>query len=126
MSLGIVGIDHVQIAVPRALESECLKFYREILAFSEVEKPPTLKARGGAWFQVGSIQLHVGIDPERSPQSRRHVCFLTADVEAAKAAIRARNVPVEEDGIAEGLDSFFVRDPADNRIEIGQKKSGGS
>ena len=39
MSLGIIGIDHVQIAAPKALESECLKFYRVVLALPEIEKP---------------------------------------------------------------------------------------
>ena len=118
MSLGITGIDHVQIAVPRALEAQCLKFYREIFQFPELEKPAELKARGGAWFQVGSLQMHIGVDPEGSPRSKRHICFLTADLAAAKAAVVAHGVPIEEESVAEGLSRFFVRDPAGNRIEI--------
>lgn len=121
MSLGITGIDHVQIAVPRALEAACLKFYREIFAFPEREKPPELKARGGAWFQVGVLQMHVGVDPEPSPKSKRHICFLTGDLAAAKAAVLAHGVAIEEESVAEGLSRFFVRDPAGNRIEIGQR-----
>jgi catechol 2,3-dioxygenase-like lactoylglutathione lyase family enzyme len=121
MSLGITGIDHVQIAVPRALEADCLKFYREIFRFPELEKPPELKARGGAWFQVGALQMHIGVDPEGSPRSKRHICFLTADLAAAKAAVVAAGVAVEEESVAEGLSRFFVRDPAGNRIEIGQR-----
>ncbi|MEI9887998.1 MAG: VOC family protein [Rhizomicrobium sp.] len=130
MSLGITGIDHVQIAVPRALEAACLKFYREVFAFPEIEKPAELKARGGAWFQVGTLQMHIGVDPEvlidgRPPsagaQSKRHICFLTADLAAAKAAVLAHGVAIEGEGVAEGLARFFVRDPAGNRIEIGQR-----
>jgi catechol 2,3-dioxygenase-like lactoylglutathione lyase family enzyme len=34
MSLGITVIDHVQIAAPRALEPETLRFYREILGLT--------------------------------------------------------------------------------------------
>ncbi|MEI9994006.1 MAG: VOC family protein [Rhizomicrobium sp.] len=121
MPLGIIGIDHVQIAVPRALETVCLAFYREVFGFPELEKPAELKARGGAWFQVGALQMHVGVDPEASPRSKRHICFLTADLAAAKAAVLAQGVTIEEESVAEGLARVFVRDPAGNRIEIGQR-----
>ena len=121
MSLGIIGIDHVQIAAPRALEGECLRFYREVLDLPEIEKPEELKSRGGAWFQVGPLQMHVGIDPDTSPSSKRHICFLVRDLAAAKAAIQSHDVTIDSEGVAEGLKRFFIRDPAGNRIEIGQR-----
>ena len=120
MSLGITGIDHVQVAVPKALEAECLKFYREIFAFPELAKPLELRMRGGAWFQVGTIQMHIGVDPDASPKSKRHICFLTSDLAKAKAAVVAHGVAVEEEGVAEGLSRFFVRDPGGNLLEITQ------
>jgi catechol 2,3-dioxygenase-like lactoylglutathione lyase family enzyme len=120
-SLRITGIDHVQIAVPRALEAQCLRFYRDIFAFPELEKPAELKARGGAWFQVGALQMHIGVDSDASPKSKRHICFLTGDLAAAKAAMQLHGVAIEEESVAEGLSRFFVRDPAGNRIEIGQR-----
>ena len=122
MSLGIIGIDHIQIAVPKALEPECLLFYRTVLTLTEVEKPEKLKARGGAWFQISpTTQMHIGIDPEPSPKSKRHICFLVGDLAAAKTTVQSRNVPIEDEGTAEGLTRFFIRDPAGNRIEIGQR-----
>ncbi len=121
MSLGITGIDHVQIAVPRALETACLKFYREIFAFPELVKPVELQARGGAWFKVGPLQMHIGVDPDASPKSKRHICFLTADLARAKSFVLARGIAIEEESVAEGLSRFFIRDPAGNRIEIGQR-----
>jgi catechol 2,3-dioxygenase-like lactoylglutathione lyase family enzyme len=121
MSLGITGIDHVQIAVPKALEAECLRFYREVFAFPEIPKPVELRGRGGAWFQVGALQMHIGVDPEPSPKSKRHICFLVNDLAAAKARVQARAVAIEEESVAEGLSRFFIRDPAGNRIEIGQR-----
>src|SRR5579872_1768959 len=39
MSLGISTIDHVQMTVPRALEAECLAFYRSVLGLKEIPKP---------------------------------------------------------------------------------------
>lgn len=122
LSLGIVGIDHIQIAVPKALEQECLSFYRTVLALPEIEKPEKLKSRGGAWFQVSpTTQMHIGIDPEGSPKSKRHICFLVSELAAAKSAARSHGVFIEEEGATEGLTRFFIRDPAGNRIEIGQR-----
>lgn len=121
MLLGITGIDHVQIAVPKALEDACLRFYRDVFAFPEIVKPAELQARGGAWFQVGLLQMHIGVDPDASPRSKRHICFLTGDLGRAKAYILARGVAIEEESVAEGLSRFFIRDPAGNRIEIGQR-----
>ena len=121
MSLGITGIDHVQIAVPKALEAESLKFYREVLSLPEIPKPEELRARGGAWFQIGNLQMHIGVDPEGSPRSKRHVCFLVGDLAKAKADVVGHGVAIEEESVAEGLSRFFIRDPAGNRIEIGQR-----
>ena len=120
MSPGITGVDHIQIAVPRALEEECLAFYRHVLGLAEIPKPPELRARGGAWFQLSDLQVHVGLDAESSPESRRHICFLVRDIAAARAQIEARGVVVDTEGMAEGLRRFFVRDPAGNRIELTQ------
>ena len=129
MGLEVMSIDHVQIAVPRALEAACLRFYREVFAFPELEKPPALKARGGAWFRVGALQMHIGVDPDilvdgkpvLGPRSKRHICFLVGDLAAAKAAALAHGVAIEEESVAEGLARFFIRDPAGNRIEIGKR-----
>ena len=121
MSLGITSIDHVQIAVPKALEAESLKFYREVLSLPEIPKPEELRARGGAWFQIGSLQMHIGVDPDASPRSKRHVCFLVRDLSKAKADVIGHGVAIEEESVAEGLSRFFIRDPAGNRIEIGER-----
>lgn len=122
MPFQVTGIDHVQIAVPKALEAECFAFYREVLSLSEIPKPPELRGRGGAWFQVGALQLHLGADPESSPESKRHICLLVADLSIAKAEIVGRGVSIEEESETEGLARFFIRDPAGNRLEIGQRK----
>jgi catechol 2,3-dioxygenase-like lactoylglutathione lyase family enzyme len=122
MSLGITVIDHVQIAAPKALEAETLRFYRDILGLTEIPKPAELQGRGGAWFQTGNLQMHIGIDPEGGgPKSKRHVCFLVPDLPKAKAQVQAAGIAIEEESTAEGLSRFFIRDPAGNRIEIGHR-----
>jgi len=119
--LDIKGIDHVQIAVPGAVEPECLAFYREVMGLTEIAKPEELKRRGGAWFQLPNLQMHVGVDRENSANSKRHICFLVADLAAARAVVQANGVAIEEESDTEGLQRFFIRDPAGNRIEIGQR-----
>ena len=114
----LTGIDHVQITVPRTLEGECLHFYREVLGLPEIPKPEALRARGGAWFQLGALQLHIGVEPDPSSPSKRHVCFLTDDLDAARADFEAAGLAVEDGGTAEGLTRVFIRDPAGNRLEI--------
>ncbi len=109
------------MTVPRAKEAQCLAFYRDVLELPEIPKPEELRARGGAWFQVGALQFHIGVDPEPSPASKRHVCFLVPDLAAARTDVVAKGVSIEGDGVAEGLSRFFIRDPAGNRIEIGQR-----
>jgi catechol 2,3-dioxygenase-like lactoylglutathione lyase family enzyme len=92
-----------------------------VLGLKEIPKPEELRARGGAWFEVGALQFHIGVDPDPWPKSKRHVCFLVADLAKARAAVAAHGVSVEEEGFAEGLSRFFIRDPAGNRLEIGQR-----
>jgi len=121
MSLGVIGIDHVQIAVPRAQEAQCLAFYRAFLGLAEITKPAELRARGGAWFQLSNLQLHIGLDAEASPPSRRHICFLVEDTAQARAQAKSHGVTVEEESEVDGLHRFFIRDPAGNRIEIAQR-----
>ena len=121
MSFGIYGVDHVQIAVPRALEQEAIAFYRDVLGLLEIEKPADMKGRGGAWFAAGNVQFHIGIDPEGSPPSKRHVCFLVADLDEARDKAKAAGLTIEKDGPAEGLIRIFIHDPAGNRVELGQR-----
>lgn len=121
MSMKVIGVDHVQIAVSTAVEAECLAFYRDVLGLVEISKPADLRGRGGAWFRIGALELHVGVEPEPSPISKRHICLLVANLAAAKSEIASRGIAVEEESLAPGLARFFIRDPAGNRLEIGER-----
>ena len=60
--MSVLGLDRVQGAGPRGCEAEARRCYGELLGLTEVEKPQPLRARGGAWFQAGAQQLHVGVE----------------------------------------------------------------
>jgi catechol 2,3-dioxygenase-like lactoylglutathione lyase family enzyme len=124
MGIGIVRVDHVQVTVPPALEAEATRFYGEVLGLERIPKPTESAKRGGAWFRHGAVQVHVSIesiDERANADSKRHVCYVVADLAAAERAFRDAGVAILADPTPEpGWPRFYVRDPAGNRIEIAQ------
>ena len=124
MAIGIVEINHIQITVPRAAEDDSKRFYRDLLGLEEISKPGYLKARGGAWFRQGSVEVHLSVEDAaaQNSESRRHICYLVADL--AESEMRLRNAGVEiipDDRPIAGWKRFYVRDPGANKIEIAQR-----
>lgn len=127
MALEIVGINHVNITVPQSAEEAAKRFYKEILGLEEIPKPENSKKRGGAWFRLGALELHLSIEDAGSDNaaSRRHVCYTVADIESAEQLFRVAGVEVIPDRQpVEGWPRFYVRDPGGNRLEIAQSKPG--
>ncbi len=62
MPIGIRRVDHVQVTVPREREAEAKDFYADVLGLTEIPKPADARARGGAWFAHGAMQIHVSIE----------------------------------------------------------------
>jgi len=120
MSLNIHAIDHVQITVPPSLEDAAITFYEETLGLARVAKPEPLASRGGAWFQIGAVQLHVSLeDGAGETTSKRHICLMVDDLEAAQQALLAAGCDiVPEETQPDGMSRFFTFDPAGNRLEI--------
>jgi catechol 2,3-dioxygenase-like lactoylglutathione lyase family enzyme len=122
--IGITHIDHVQLTVPRSLESAAIHFYADVLGLERIPKPPEAAKRGGAWFRHGTVQIHLSleeIDPQVSAASRRHVCYLVANLAEAERVFRAAGIEILADPNPEpGWPRFYVRDPGGNRVEIAQ------
>jgi len=118
----LAAIDHVQITVSPEDSELVTQFYEHVVGLRRIPKP---NDRPGAWFELGALQLHVGVEPVQRAenlQSKRHVCFLAADLAAAEAAFRAAGVEIlPDDAPAPGWKRFYVRDPGGNRVEIGQR-----
>lgn len=68
----VVGIDHVQLAMPPSGEEQARAFYGEILGLPEIPKPAELASRGGVWFHCGHRQLHLGVETEFRPARKAH------------------------------------------------------
>jgi catechol 2,3-dioxygenase-like lactoylglutathione lyase family enzyme len=124
MSLEITEINHVQITVPRSLEAASKHFYGALLGLEEIPKPINLRNRGGAWYRLGPVELHLSMEDlaAENRASRRHVCFVVADLTDAEAAMReARIEIIPDDQPIEGWRRFYARDPGGNRIEIAER-----
>jgi hypothetical protein len=63
-------LHHVQLAMPRGEEDAARKFFVAGLGMTELEKPPVLAARGGAWFRSGVVELHLGVEEPFAPARR--------------------------------------------------------
>jgi catechol 2,3-dioxygenase-like lactoylglutathione lyase family enzyme len=125
MSAGIVNFHHVNVTVPRALEQAAKDFYSEQLGLEEVPKPGASRGRGGAWYQLGSVQLHLSLeDGLEEGSSTRHVCFVVEDVHRSQAYLASAGVEILPDPRPNpGTQRFYVRDPGGNLIEIAQRKT---
>lgn len=118
----ILSIDHVQIAMPAGEEEKARAFYIRVLGFTEIPKPPELAKRGGAWFQAGNVQLHLGVEADFRPARKAHPAFVVDDL--AAILVLAQNAGCEIDTSQPALDGYnraHVFDPFGNRIELMEK-----
>ena len=114
---------HVNVTVPRALEAEAKHFYGVVMGLKEVPKPESSRGRGGAWYQLGSLQLHLSIEEALGENciSKRHVCYTVSDLAQAEERFRRAGVEIIPDDLpTPGWSRFYVRDPGGNRLEIAQ------
>lgn len=119
-------IHHVNVTVPRSLEAQAKQFYGVVMGLEEVPKPPALRARGGAWYQLGTMQLHLSIEDGLGENciSKRHVCYTVTDLAQAEEEFRSAGVEILPDDVpTPGWSRFYVRDPGGNRLEIAQSIS---
>lgn len=117
----IVGLDHIQLAMPRGQETEARRFYGGLLGLAEVAKPEPLAARGGCWFEGQGIMLHLGVEEEFAPARKAHPCFRVANLEASQEALQGAGVVVIPDESLPWTRRFFVADPFGNRLEFLQE-----
>ena len=120
----IYAIDHVQLAMPAGAEDRARAFYVEVLEFHELQKPPELARRGGAWFQAGAVQLHLGVEEDFRPARKAHPAFLVENLDALTAKIRAVGGEIDAgQPQVEGYRRVHVFDPFGNRLELMEKQA---
>jgi catechol 2,3-dioxygenase-like lactoylglutathione lyase family enzyme len=113
-----IAIDHVQLAMPMGEEDAARRFYRDLLGMTEIPKPPELARRGGCWFASGSVQLHLGVEPDFRPAKKAHPGLRCSDFDRITSHLRAAGVEVKDDENIPGVRRCHIADPFGNRIEF--------
>src|SRR5207249_3438720 len=111
----LTGIHHVSILVPDM--QAAVAWYRDVLGLREVKRPSNF-VTPVRWLELGGQQIH--LIPSEAPDavSPRHFAIEVDDCQAARAALAARGVEVQETVPIAGADRFFITDPAGNNLEI--------
>lgn len=115
----ISRVHHAQITIPVGSEEAARAFYCGVLGLKEIEKPDSLKHRGGFWLQVGDMQVHMGMEAgvDRT-KTKAHLAYQVDDVPAWRRALEAQGIKMADSIPIEGYDRFEFRDPFGNRIEF--------
>jgi catechol 2,3-dioxygenase-like lactoylglutathione lyase family enzyme len=95
-----IRADHIHICVPAERLEEAKQFY-------------TI----GYWFNIGDIQLHIGVEPALA-RSIRHTAMQVADVAAARELLEKNHIEITEEPIIPGRKRFAFIDPFGNRMEL--------
>lgn len=119
----LLGIDHVQLAIPTGGDDAARGFYGGVLGLIEISKPAPLAARGGVWFASGPVQVHLGIEPDFRPAKKAHPAFLVTELDALLERCRATGVAVVEAEPLAGSRRAHITDPFGNRLELIEPRS---
>lgn len=111
-------IDHIQIAAPTGCEAAAREFYGSLLGLREIEKPLSLRARGGCWFQCGEQQFDIGVESNFQPAKKAHPAFVASDLAKLRESIRAQAAKITEDDSLPGSRRFYAEDPWGNGVEF--------
>jgi catechol 2,3-dioxygenase-like lactoylglutathione lyase family enzyme len=114
----LVAVDHVQLAAPPGSEDTLRSYYAGVLGMTEIPKPPALAARGGCWFEAGSVRLHLGIEEDFRPARKAHPGLRVRDIEAYADRLTAKGAEVTWDDDLPGHLRFYSKDPVGNRLEF--------
>ncbi len=116
-------IHHAQIMIPAGREDEARGFYEGLLRLTPVPRPPEMPDPG-LWYRCGELELHLGIQKSApDPESRAHVAFATADLDAVRARIEGADLETRDAAPLGGRRRFHARDPFGNRLEFLEEKN---
>ncbi len=104
--------------MPAGQEALAREFYVSILGLTEVPKPANLAKRGGAWFESGTLRVHLGVEADFRPAKKAHPAFLVQHLDAITQHLQQAGVAVVSDEPLEGYHRIYIFDPFGNRIEL--------
>lgn len=114
----IIGLDHVQLAMPHGGEDRARSFYADILGMEEVPKPAHLAISGGCWFVSQDAHIHLGVEEGFTPSRKGHPALLVNDLAALITRLESCGVAYSQGKPLEGYIRGDITDPFGNRIEL--------
>jgi catechol 2,3-dioxygenase-like lactoylglutathione lyase family enzyme len=114
----LLGLHHVQLAMPPGEEQAAIDFYEGVLGLSRVPKPPELADHAGVWFRRGDLEVHLGVEEGFQPALKAHPAFLVEDLDRMRARVEMSGFKVIESEQFSGFHRVHVRDPFGNRLEL--------
>lgn len=103
--------------MPRGGEGEARAFYDGLLGIHEIPKPADLAVRGGCWFEVGDLKIHLGVEENFRPALKAHPALLVEDLPSLITELGAAGLSVESKVVEDQIHAY-IHDPFGNRIEL--------
>ncbi len=116
--MAVLGLDHVQLAMPPGSEDIARAFYVGVLGLAEDAKPADLAQRGGCWFVGGAAHIHLGVEQDFRSAKKAHPALLVDDLAMTVAQLAARGVDAVPGKPLAGYRRCDIADPFGNRIEL--------
>jgi catechol 2,3-dioxygenase-like lactoylglutathione lyase family enzyme len=112
-------LHHAQITIPQGAEETARAFYCGILGLHEIEKPDSLKPRGGFWVELGDLQIHLGTENDVDRRkTKAHLAYEVDDLEGWLKRLQEQGVEIGDSVPIPGYKRFEFRDPFGNRVEF--------
>ena len=114
----ITGIHHVQLAMPAGGEEKARHFYSDLLGIPEAPKPADLAKRGGVWFEIGTLKIHLGVEQDFRAARKAHPGLLVRDLKILTLRLVSTGYEVTEAEPLQGYKHVYVNDPFGNPLEL--------
>jgi len=115
----LTRLHHAQITIPKGTEDQARAFYCGLLGLREIQKPDSLKGRGGFWLELGDMQIHIGTEDgfDRNT-TKAHLAYQVDNVPAWHEKLTGAGIQIGDSVPIPGYDRFEFRDPFGNRVEF--------
>jgi len=114
----VIGLDHVQLAMPHGGEQAARAFFCAVLGMQEIEKPGHLAVNGGCWFVSGDVQIHLGVEEGFVPSRKAHPALVVDNLAGLVERLENHGVAFSPGKPLEGFIRGDIADPFGNRIEL--------
>ena len=120
--MSVLGLDHVQLAMPTGGEDRARGFYGDVLGMKEIPKAEALAGRGGCWFSSGTARIHLGVEEDFRPAKKAHPALVVEGMNEILARCEKAGLAAKPDAEIDERRRVHVFDPFGNRLELIEAK----